>query len=279
MNQDALVHPNFDPIIVSLGPLDLRWYGLMYLFAFAFAYWFGARRAQQNPAWNKEEFSDLLFWGFVGVFVGGRVGYVLFYHFDYFLDNPLYLFDITGGGMSFHGGLLGVITALWWFSRRTKKSFLSIGDFVAPLVPLGLGFGRIGNFINGELWGRTTDVPWGMIFATGGPVARHPSQLYQAALEGLLLFIVLALYSRKERPVGSVGALFLMGYGLARFVVEFFREPDAHLGLLGLGLSMGQWLSLPMIIGGIALFVWSHKRSARSAPSATPMPSKAGRKK
>lgn len=263
MNQDAWIHPSIDPIMFSIGPLDIRWYGLMYLLGFAFAYWFGNRRAERDSNWGKTEFSDLLFWGFIGVIVGGRLGYVFFYQFEYFIQNPLYLFDVQAGGMSFHGGLLGVLAACWWFTRKTGKTFLQIGDFVAPLVPVGLGFGRIGNFINGELWGRATDMPWGMVFAHGGNVARHPSQLYQALLEGLLLFVVLAVYSRKPRPVGAVGGLFLIGYGSARFAVEFFREPDAHLGLLTFGLSMGQLLSLPMVAVGAALMLWAYKHKQR----------------
>jgi len=264
-----MIHPNWDPIIFSIGPLDIRWYGLMYLLAFAFAYWFGMRRAGKSDDWTHDQFSDLLFWGMVGVIIGGRVGYVLFYQFGYFIDNPLYLFDVTAGGMSFHGGLLGVLAALLWIARKQQRTFLAVGDFVAPLVPLGLGFGRLGNFINGELWGRATDVPWGMVFANGGNLTRHPSQLYQVALEGLLLFVLVAWYSAKPRQRGKVGAVFLMGYGCARFVVEFFREPDGHLGLLSLGLSMGQWLSLPMIVGGLALFIWSHRSMPKPGAAAS----------
>ena len=185
---------------------------------------------------------------------------MLFYQWQYFLDNPLYLFDITSGGMSFHGGLLGVIAVLWWFAWRNQRSLLAVGDFIAPLVPIGLGAGRIGNFINGELWGRVTEVPWGMVFPAAGELPRHPSQLYQAGLEGLLLFVILALYSRKPRPVGSIGGLFLVGYGCARFVVEYAREPDSHLGLLAFGWSMGQWLSMPMIVIGLGLIVLAYKQ-------------------
>lgn len=259
-----IVHPKIDPIIVSIGPFDLRWYGLMYLVGFLFALWWGNRQCKmphyQAQGWNEKVFSDLLFWGFMGVIVGGRVGYVLFYQFPAFAANPLYLFDISSGGMSFHGGLLGVILVLWIYARKLGLSLLQVGDFIAPIVPVGLGAGRIGNFINGELWGRTTEVPWGMVFANAGPLARHPSQLYQAALEGLLLFIILAVYSRQPRPVGSIGGLFMIGYGSARFVVEYFREPDAHLGTLALGLSMGQWLSIPMIALGVGLLVHAYRR-------------------
>ncbi|RUO78467.1 prolipoprotein diacylglyceryl transferase [Pseudidiomarina taiwanensis] len=252
-------HPKIDPIIFSLGPFDIRWYGLMYLVGLAFAYWWGKRQCQmphyKAQGWSQEKFSDLLFYGFLGVVIGGRVGYVLFYQWQRFLADPLYLFDFTSGGMSFHGGLLGVILVLWLHAKRNQMSLLQVGDFIAPLAPVGLAAGRIGNFINGELWGRPTDVPWGMVFEYGGPLARHPSQLYQAALEGILLFIVLAIYSRKPRPVGTIGGVFMIGYGLARFVVEYFREPDAHLGPLALGLSMGQWLSLPMIALGLWLLL------------------------
>ncbi|MAD16926.1 MAG: prolipoprotein diacylglyceryl transferase [Alteromonadaceae bacterium] len=256
--------PQIDPIIFSIGPLSLRWYGLMYLVGFAAAFWLaGVRLSRTN--WTKEQLSDLLFWGFLGVILGGRIGYVLFYQFELFLSDPLYLFKIWTGGMSFHGGLLGVITALWWFSRKAKCTFLQVGDFIAPLVPIGLGAGRIGNFINAELWGRTTDVSWGVIFPGAGPLPRHPSQLYEFALEGVVLFLMLWLYSRKPRPIGAVSGLFLLGYGSFRFFVEFFREPDQHIGLyegaFSLGISQGQILSAPMIIGGIALMVWAVRRN------------------
>ena len=261
MAQEFLQFPQIDPIIFSIGPIALRWYGLMYLLAFVGALWMGNRVADKpGSGWTREQVSDLMFYGFIGVIVGGRVGYVLFYHFDLFLDNPLYLFKIWEGGMSFHGGLLGVITALFLYARRTSKSFLAVGDMVAPMVPFGLGMGRIGNFINGELWGRVSDVPWAMVFPGGGPLPRHPSQLYQATLEGLALFLVLWWYSSKPRPLGAVGGLFVLGYGCARFTVEFFRQPDAHLGLLGLGLSMGQWLSLPMILIGAWLMARGYRQ-------------------
>jgi phosphatidylglycerol:prolipoprotein diacylglycerol transferase len=256
--------PQIDPIIFSIGPLSLRWYGLMYLVGFAAAFWLASVRLSRTN-WTKEQLSDLLFWGFLGVILGGRIGYVLFYQFELFLSDPLYLFKIWTGGMSFHGGLLGVITALWWFSRKAKCTFLQVGDFIAPLVPIGLGAGRIGNFINAELWGRTTDVSWGVIFPGAGPLPRHPSQLYEFALEGVVLFLMLWLYSRKPRPIGAVSGLFLLGYGSFRFFVEFFREPDQHIGLyegaFSLGISQGQILSTPMIIGGIALMVWAVRRN------------------
>lgn len=262
MVSEYMVHPNWDPVIVGYGFVALRWYGLMYLLGLLFAYWWGKKQCQMPhyaaQGWTEKKFSDLLFWGFMGVIIGGRIGYVLFYQFERFSQDPLYLFDMSSGGMSFHGGMLGVITVLAIFAYRNSIGLLKVGDFIAPLVPMGLGFGRIGNFINGELWGRVTDVPWAMIFPYAGPEPRHPSQLYQAALEGLLLFILLALFSRKPRPVGAVGGLFLMGYGLARFIIEYFREPDAHLGLLYFGWSMGQWLSVPMIVVGALIMAWAY---------------------
>ncbi|KKK76729.1 hypothetical protein LCGC14_2860720, partial [marine sediment metagenome] len=211
--------------------------------------------------------SDLLFYGMLGVILGGRIGYVLFYQFSYFLENPLYLFRIDQGGMSFHGGTLGVISAICIFAWTRKKQLLAVGDFVAPLVPVGLLAGRIGNFINGELWGRTTDVPWGIVFPTGGPLARHPSQLYEAFLEGLVLFIILYVFTKKPRPAGSVGGLFLLGYGVFRFCVEYVREPDAHLGLFGGFISMGQILSLPMVIAGLGLIIWAYKKPQSAVAS------------
>lgn len=258
----ALTFPQIDPIIFSIGPFAVRWYGLMYVLAFIAATLLANRAvARSNGKWDKEEISDLLFYGMLGVVLGGRIGYVLFYQFPRFIEDPIYLFKITEGGMSFHGGLIGVVTAIVGFAVKKQKSILEIGDFAAPLVPLGLFFGRIGNFINGELWGRSTDVPWAMIFPTGGNVARHPSQLYEALLEGLLLFTILQWYSRKPRPLGSVGGLFLVGYGSFRFIVEYFREPDAHLGLFGGVISMGQILSLPMVFIGLGLIAYSVKRS------------------
>ncbi|MFY8272948.1 prolipoprotein diacylglyceryl transferase [Pseudoalteromonas sp. SSDWG2] len=262
----ALEFPQIDPVIFEVGPLAVRWYGLMYLIGFACAMWLANRQAAKpGSTWTKDQVSDLLFYGMLGVILGGRIGYVLFYQFDYFLENPLYLFRIDQGGMSFHGGTLGVITAVAWFAKSRGKTFLEVGDFVAPLVPLGLLAGRIGNFINGELWGRTTDVSWGIVFPTGGPEPRHPSQLYEAFFEGLVLFLILQWFIRKPRPAGSVGGVFLLGYGVFRFAIEYFREPDAHLGLFGGFISMGQILSLPMVIVGAGLCYWaySHKPAAQ----------------
>jgi len=247
-----------DPIALGLGPLQIHWYGLMYLLAFGSAWMLGGYRARKmGSGWSEKQLSDLIFYCAIGVILGGRMGYVLFYHFDYFLQDPLWLFAIWEGGMSFHGGLLGVVAVILWFSRREGKTLLQLGDFVAPLVPLGLAAGRIGNFIGGELWGRATDQSWGVIFPRAGDqLARHPSQLYQALLEGVLLFALVWIYSNKPRKPGSVAGLFLVGYGIARSSVEFFREPDAHLGLIGFDLlSMGQLLSLPMVVVGLILLL------------------------
>jgi phosphatidylglycerol:prolipoprotein diacylglycerol transferase len=257
-----LVHPQFDPVALHLGPLAIRWYGLMYLLGFALGMLLGRYRikTQPNCGWSYSELDDVLFYIVLGVILGGRLGYVLFYKFSDYLHEPLKIFYIWEGGMSFHGGFLGVIFAIWLFSRKHQKHWLAITDFTAPLVSLGFGAGRIGNFINGELWGRPTDVAWGMIFPGVDQVPRHPSQLYEFALEGIVLFIILWFYSAKPRPLGAVSGLFLLCYGVFRFLVEFTREPDAFLGLLALGLSMGQWLSLPMIAGGIWMLWWSYRK-------------------
>ncbi len=264
MSSSYFVFPQIDPIIFSVGPLSVRWYGLMYLIAFLLANWL-ANRAADKPGsgWTREQVSDLMFYGFLGVVLGGRIGYVLFYQFGAWLDDPTYLFRIWEGGMSFHGGVLGVLTAMAIFARKTGKNFLQLGDFVVILLPLGLGAGRIGNFINAELWGRPTEVPWAVLFPNAGALPRHPSQLYEFLLEGLVLFVMLVLYRRQQPPAGAVGGLFLLGYGCFRFFVEFFREPDAHLGLLSLGMSMGQWLCVPMILTGLGLIIWGYQRRAR----------------
>ncbi len=258
-----MLAPDIDPVAISIGPLKVHWYGLMYLTGFAVGWILGVYRAgRPNSGWGREEVGDVLFYIALGVILGGRLGYVLFYNLGYFAQHPLKIFALWDGGMSFHGGLLGVIAAMWWYGRRTRRSFFQVADFVTPLTPLGLGAGRIGNFINQELWGRVTDVPWGMVFArTGGPAPRHPSQLYEFALEGVALFLILWFYSARSRPAGAVSGLFLICYGMFRFIVEFFRVPDAQLGYLALGwVTMGQLLSLPMVVAGIALFVWSHRR-------------------
>ena len=257
-----LIHPQFDPVAIAIGPIAIRWYGLMYLTAFILFLVMGRLRIKQQPyaGWQVKQLDDMLFYGVLGVVLGGRLGYVLFYKFSYYLAHPIEIFYVWQGGMSFHGGFLGVIIALWLFARREGKPWLAVTDFIAPLVPLGLGAGRIGNFINGELWGRPTDLPWGMIFPQVDNVPRHPSELYEFGLEGLVLFALLWIYSARPRPVGAVSGLFLIGYGSFRFLVEFSREPDDFLGLLALGLSMGQWLSLPMIVAGIAMMIWAYRR-------------------
>lgn len=255
-------YPNIDPVAISIGPLSIHWYGLMYLVGFAGAYFLMNYRANKpNSGWNKEEVSDLLFYSAMGVILGGRFGYVLFYNFEKFLDDPLWLFAVWEGGMSFHGGLLGVLVAVYVFGRRYGKSFYTITDFGAPVVPIGLMTGRLGNFIGGELWGRVSDVPWAMVFPKGGPLARHPSQLYEMALEGIVLFLILWLYSRKPRPAMAVSGLFLIGYGAFRFLVEFVREPDSHIGFDILGwMTRGQLLCVPMILFGTFLVVMAYRR-------------------
>jgi phosphatidylglycerol---prolipoprotein diacylglyceryl transferase len=257
-----LVHPQFDPIAIHLGPLAVRWYGLMYLLGFALFILLGRYRIKQNPngAFSNNMLDDMLFYGVLGVILGGRLGFVIFYQLGYYLQHPLEVFAVWQGGMSFHGGFLGVITAMALLARRYKLPWLAVTDFIAPLVPLGLGAGRIGNFINAELWGRPTDVSWGMIFPDVDGIPRHPSQLYEFALEGVAFFVLLWLYSAKPRPVGAVSGMFLVGYGVFRSAAEFFREPDdGFMGVLTLGISMGQWLSLPMIVVGVIMIVWAYR--------------------
>jgi phosphatidylglycerol:prolipoprotein diacylglycerol transferase len=253
-----LTHPNFDPVLIQLGPLAVRWYGLMYLAAFGFLWWLGRIRIRRGLApISHEQFDDLILLGVIGTILGGRLGYVLFYKPGYYLAHPLEILAIWQGGMAFHGGFLGVLAAAAWFSWRRRVDWWRLMDFIAPCVPTGLAAGRLGNFINGELWGRPTDLPWGMVFRGAGDLPRHPSQLYQLALEGALLFVLLWWYSSKPRARGAVSAMFLIGYGAFRFLAEFAREPDDFLGLLAFNLSMGQWLSLPMIGAGILLYAWS----------------------
>jgi len=254
--------PDINPVIFKLGPLSVHWYALSYLAAFGMAWYLGNRLASRpNSAFTKDQVADFIFYGALGVLLGGRIGYILFYKFGYFLDHPLEIFFLWRGGMSFHGGMLGTVFALWLYARHIGHSLLKVTDFIGPLVPLGLGFGRIANFINQELWGRVTEVPWGMVFKTGGPYPRHPSQLYEAFLEGLVLFVILWLYARKPRPTGALTGLGIAGYGVFRMFVEFFRQPDAHLGYLAFGwLTMGHILSLPMVLAGIGLMVWAIKR-------------------
>jgi phosphatidylglycerol:prolipoprotein diacylglycerol transferase len=285
---------NFDPVAISIGPVDIHWYGIMYLMAFMSFWMLGNHRAvsQSWRGWSKQEVSDVLFYGMLGVILGGRIGYMLFYGFELLIQNPLSIIKIWDGGMSFHGGLLGVIVALAWFARRTNRTFWQVTDFAAPIGVLGLAFGRIGNFIGGELWGRLTDVPWAMIFAksTGfratdtsalenawrsgalDQFARHPSQLYQAGLEGLALFVIMMWYSRKPRPNAAVSGLFLIGYGVFRLFVEFFRQPDEHLGFLAMQwLTMGMLLSMPMIVAGciIMLFAYHSNSPTKKVKSPT----------
>jgi phosphatidylglycerol:prolipoprotein diacylglycerol transferase len=270
-----LVHPQFDPVALQIGPLAIRWYGLMYLLAFLAFYLLGRWRLRrthygQGTGLAPSDVEDLLFYGVVGVVLGGRLGYVLFYKPAYYLQHPLEILAVWQGGMAFHGGLVGVLVACALFARRRGLGFLQLMDFVAPLVPLGLAAGRFGNFLNGELWGRATDLPWAMVFPQSGTaLARHPSQLYQFAGEGLLLFVLLWAYSSRPRPVGRVCGMFLLGYGVMRFAAEFAREPDAFLGLLAGGLSMGQLLSLPMMAAGLYLLL-----RAAPAPAGASQPSR-----
>jgi len=257
-----LVHPQFDPIAIHIGSFGIHWYGLMYLTAFLAFLGLGKWQINHRTwhGWTMSMLDDALFFGALGVILGGRLGYVLFYQFSYFMQHPAEILAVWQGGMSFHGGFLGVLVSMWIFARKYKLKWLSIMDFVAPLVPLGLGAGRMGNFINGELWGRPTDLPWGMIFMQADSLPRHPSQLYQFAVEGVVLFGLLWWYSSKPRPIGAISAVFLMVYGMGRFLVEFAREPDSYLGLLSMGLSMGQWLSLPMVLLGIWMWLQAHRQ-------------------
>ncbi len=265
---NMLIHPQFDPVALQLGPVAIHWYGLTYLVAFGLFLTLTRARLNHSPyvsepaIWHRATVEDLLFYGVLGVVVGGRLGYCLFYKPDHYLSHPLDILALWQGGMSFHGGMLGVIAAMVIWARRHRQPWLKVTDFIAPCVPTGLASGRIGNFINGELWGRAADpsLPWAMVFPQAGDgLARHPSQLYQFLLEGLLLFVLMWLYARKSRPLGAVSGAFLLGYGLLRFVAEYFREPDVFLGLLALNLSMGQWLCLPMMAWG----AWLWKSSGR----------------
>ncbi len=256
--------PVIDPIALRIGALELRWYGIMYLLAFSTAWALGRYRVRLSQSmphpvykpWTVAAFDDLLTLGMIGVILGGRLGFILFYDLANYLRDPLEILRIWNGGMSFHGGLLGVLAAMWFYARRNKRYFLEIMDFVAPFVAPGLFFGRIGNFINGELWGSVSSMPWAVVFPHAGPLARHPSQLYEALLEGLVLFIIVWVYSTKPRKIGSISGLFAICYGVARFLVEFVRVPDAHLGYVAFGwMTMGQVLSLPLILVGLWLFL------------------------
>jgi phosphatidylglycerol---prolipoprotein diacylglyceryl transferase len=257
-----LIHPQFDPVALHITQnFGIHWYGLMYLLGFLAFFALGRYQIKHKIwfSWTNEMLDDALFYGALGVILGGRIGYILFYQFSSFMQHPLDIFKIWQGGMSFHGGFLGVLIAMYLFNKKYKQPWLKIMDFVAPLVPIGLGAGRMGNFINGELWGRATNSTYGMIFPQADNIVRHPSQLYEFALEGIVLFALLWILSRKQRAIGAISALFLIGYGSFRFLVEFTRQPDAQLGFLQFGLSMGQWLSLPMIVLGI--WMWFKART------------------
>ncbi len=253
-----LTYPEIDPVIFSIGFLKIRWYGLMYVIGFLLAWWLAKKRARRSDSpITSAQVDDLVFYAMLGVIVGGRVGYALVYGTEQLLSDPLYLFRVTEGGMSFHGGLAGVLIAMWLYGRKLNATMWRMTDFVAPLVPLGLGFGRIGNFINGELWGKPTDLPWAFIV---DGVARHPSQLYEALLEGFVLFAILWVYSAKPRPYLAVSGMFLFFYGVFRFAVEFVRLPDTDPGYIAWGwVTMGQLLSAPMIIAGIVLLVMAYR--------------------
>ena len=266
-----LPYPQIDPVALAIGPLKIHWYGLMYLIGIGAAWLILSRRLNRfDPTWTKEKLSDLVFWVAMGVIVGGRLGYVLFYDLSAYIANPLLIFEVWKGGMAFHGGLIGVMLAVWGFGKRNGKSFFQIMDFIAPVVPIGLGAGRIGNFINAELWGKASDVPWAMIFPTDPQqLARHPSQLYQFALEGVALFLILWLYSRKPRPTMAVSGMFALFYGIFRFIVEFVRVPDAQLGYLAFGwVTKGQILCIPMIAGGLFLIWWAYHRDPAAQKAA-----------
>jgi phosphatidylglycerol---prolipoprotein diacylglyceryl transferase len=255
-------YPHIDPILLQLGPLSIHWYGVMYLLAFALAWllawWRAGRRSDYD--YSNEHISDLIFFGAIGAVLGGRIGYVLFYNFPVYMHAPLEILKVWQGGMSFHGGLVGAILGLAWCAHQQKRTFFDVADFIAPHVPLGLGLGRLGNFINGELWGAPTTLPWGMVFPHVDAQARHPSQLYQFLLEGIVLFIILWWFSARPRPRMAVSGLFLLLYGFLRLLVEFVREPDSHLGYLAWGwVTMGQILSLPMILAGAGLLFWAYR--------------------
>ena len=256
-----LYYPHINPIAFRIGPLKVHWYGLMYLVGFVAAWGLALYRARKpSSGWSTEQVSDLIFYGAIGVIVGGRLGYMIFYNLPNFIAHPWIVFQVWDGGMSFHGGMIGVGLATWVYSSRYQKRWMDVIDFSAPLVPIGLAAGRLGNFINGELWGRITTVPWGMVFPRAGPLARHPSQIYEFLLEGVLLFIILWCFSAKRRPPFAVTALFLLCYGIFRFIAEFFRQPDPQLGFIAFGwLTMGQLLSLPMIIVGSVTLWWAYR--------------------
>jgi len=270
----AVPYPSISPVFFEFGPLQFRWYGLMYLIGLTTAYFYIKYKAERKGlAITKDQIYDMVVWAALGIFIGGRLGYTLFYNFSYYVQHPAKIIAVWEGGMSFHGGLIGTTVSLIWFSRRQGIPVYTIADLAAAVTPIGLGFGRLGNFINGELYGRATDVAWCMVFPTGGPACRHPSQLYEAGLEGLLLFTVLWMIGRKPTPPGTIFWSFITGYGICRFIVELFREPDAHIGFLFGSLSMGQILSLPMIMIGIFMLSLGYQHQAlarRTNHSPTP---------
>jgi phosphatidylglycerol:prolipoprotein diacylglycerol transferase len=256
-----LTYPNFDPVAFHVFSWPVYWYGLMYLVGFMLGWAVLALRTRYSPrGFTQDQISDIVFYTAMGAIIGGRLGYMLFYDWHVWFSNPLLIFQTWKGGMSFHGGLLGVVVAMVFLARKTHKPFLVLTDFISPVVPLGLGAGRIGNFINGELWGRVTDSPLGMVFPNGGPLPRHPSQLYEFTMEGVILFLILFLFSWKPRPVGAVSGLFALLYGIFRCIAEFFREPDVQIGYLFGGMTEGQLLSLPLILVGIILLIFAYKR-------------------
>lgn len=256
-----LLYPQLNPVALIIGPLKIHWYGIMYLLGFLAGWWLGCYRAKQpNSGWTSAQVGDLIFYAALGVIIGGRVGYMLFYDFSTLMAHPLSLFKVWQGGMAFHGGCLGVIVAIGLYAKNMRRNFFAMGDFIAPLVPIGLALGRIGNFINGELWGRVTDVPWGMLYPQAGPLPRHPSEIYEFLLEGVLLFVILWWYSSKPRPRMAVSGLFLLLYGLFRIIAECFRQPDAFLGYIAFDwLTMGQLLSVPMMLLGALLLYFAYK--------------------
>lgn len=263
-----LEYPNINPVAISIGPISIHWYGIMYLIGFAAA-WFLAKWhiKRLNLPYSKDDLADLVFYCAIGVIVGGRLGSIVFYNFSAFLENPMMLLL---GGMSFHGGLIGVITAIGIYAWRRDRKYFEVAELVAPVVAIGLGAGRLGNFINGELWGRVTEVPWGMVFPGGGDLPRHPSQLYQFFLEGVVLFLVVWIFARKLRPLMSVSGVFLVTYGALRFFVEFFRQPDSHIGFVAFNwMTRGQMLSIPMILLGVFLLWYGYKRGVYPRAAAT----------
>jgi phosphatidylglycerol:prolipoprotein diacylglycerol transferase len=260
-----LTYPQFDPVAIAIGPVSIHWYGIMYIIAFGGAWALASYRARKlADQWTAEQISDLVFYGALGAVLGGRVGSVLFYNFDRFIEDPIWLFRVWEGGMSFHGGFLGVLLAFYFYTRSISKDYWETIDFIAPFVPFGLGAGRIGNFIGGELWGQPTDVPWGMVFPHVDNLARHPSQLYEFALEGVVLFTLVWWFSSRPRPRLAVSGVFALGYGSFRFFIEFFREPDAHIGFLASNwLTMGHVLTLPLILAGLLFLYLAYFRQGR----------------